>query len=79
LGRENVLKAAEGFTCIFETLTIRAKFGSEDQAVIVYEVKIPGLSKNLTAASLLIFREGLISKIELIYDTRCFTEKEETS
>ena len=79
LGRENVLKAAEGFTRIFETLTIRAKFGSEDQAVIVYEVKIPGLSKNLTAASLLIFREGLISKIELIYDTRCFTEKEETS
>lgn len=79
LGREAVLKAAEGFTRIFETLTIRAKFGSEDQAMIVYEVKIPGLSKNLTAASLLSFREGLISKIELIYDTRCFTEKEETS
>ncbi len=79
LGRKAVLDAAEGFTRIFETLTIRAKFGSEDQAMIVYEVKIPGLSKNLTAASLLSFREGLISKIELIYDTRCFTEKEETS
>lgn len=79
LGREAVLKAAEGFTHIFETLTIRAKFGSEDQAMIVYEVKIPGLSKNLTAASLLSFREGLISKIELIYDTRCFGEPEKTS
>ena len=75
IGREAVLKAAEGFTGIFETLTIRAKFGSEDQAMVVYEVKIPGLTKILQAASLLSFQEGLISKIELIYDTQCLMEK----
>lgn len=79
VGREAVLKAAEGFTGIFESLTIRAKFGSEDQAMIVYEVSIPGLAKNLTAASLLSFKEGLISKIELIYDTKCLTGKKEES
>jgi|GEM_PF-3190065 len=45
--------------------------------MIVYEVSIPGLSKNLTAASLLSFQEGLISKIELIHDTRCLTGKKE--
>jgi hypothetical protein len=54
--REAVLKAAKGFTGIFKTLTIRAKFGSEDQAMIVYDVEIPGLAKNLHAASLLSFR-----------------------
>jgi hypothetical protein len=70
IGREAVLKAAKGFTGIFKSLTIRAKFGSEDQAMIVYDVEIPGLTKNLHAASLLSFREGLISKIELFYDSR---------
>lgn len=69
-GREAVLKVAKGFTGIFKTLTIRAKFGSEDQAMIVYDVEIPGFSKNLHAASLLSFQEGLISKIELFYDSR---------
>ncbi|MEI8124265.1 MAG: nuclear transport factor 2 family protein [Parachlamydiaceae bacterium] len=70
IGKEAVLKAAKGFTGIFKTLTIRAKFGSEDQAMIVYEVEIPGLTKKLHAASLLSFREGLISQIELFYDSK---------
>lgn len=68
-GRESVLKAAEEFAKIFKTLTIRAKFGSEDQAMIVYDVEIPGLTKKLQAASLLSLNDGLISKIELFYDT----------
>ena len=76
-GREAVLKAAKGFTAIFKTLIIRAQFGSEDQAVIVYDVDIPGFAKKLRAASLLSFQDGLISKIELIYDTRCLMEKTE--
>jgi hypothetical protein len=75
MGREAVLKAAQGFTCIFKTLTIHAKFASEDQAMIVYDVEIPGFTKNLRAASLLSFKEGLISKIDLIYDSRCFLEE----
>lgn len=70
IGREAVLNAAKGFTSIFKSLTIVAKFGSEDQAVIVYEVEIPGLAKKLQAASLLSFREGLISQIELFYDSK---------
>lgn len=74
VGREEVLKAAKGFSAIFKTLMIRAKFGSEAQAMIVYDVEIPGLAKDLRAASLLSFQEGLISKIELIYDTRCLME-----
>ncbi len=73
-GIDTVLKAAQGFMGIFKILTIRAKFSSEDQAMIVYDVEIPNFSKALRAASLLSFKGGLISKIELIYDTRCFVE-----
>lgn len=77
IGKEAVLKAATGFSTIFKTLTIRAKFGSENQAVIIYDVEIPNFTKLLRAASLLSFQEGLISKIDLIYNTRCFEEKKE--
>jgi hypothetical protein len=77
VGKEAVLKAAAGFSAIFETLTIRAKFGSENQAVVIYDVKIPSFAKSLRAASLLNFQDGLISKIDLIYDTRWFMEKKE--
>jgi ketosteroid isomerase-like protein len=69
-GREAVLQAAKGFTGIFKSLTICSKFGSEDQAMVVYEIEIPGLPKKLKAASLLSFQEGVISKIELFYDTK---------
>lgn len=69
-GREAVLQAAKGFMGIFKTLIIRAKFGSEDQAMIIYDVEIPGFSKKLHAASLLSFEKGLISKIELFYDSK---------
>lgn len=77
VGKEAVLNAATGFSTIFKSLTIRAKFGSEDQAVVIYDVEIPNFAKPLRAASLLSFQEGLISKIDLIYDTRCFQEKKE--
>lgn len=74
VGKDAVLKAAQGFMVIFKALTIRAKFGSENQAVVVYDVEIPNFAQNLKAVSLLSFQEGLISQIELIYDTRCFVE-----
>lgn len=70
MGRESVLKAAEGFSKVFKSLNIRAQFGSDHQAMIVYEVEIPGLPKKLQAASLLSFQDGLISKIELFYDSK---------
>lgn len=70
IGKEAVLKAAKGFAGIFNNLTIHSKFGSEDQAMIVYEVEIPGLANPLKAASLLSFQSGLISKIELFYDSK---------
>ncbi len=74
MGKEAVLNAAKGFSSIFKTLTIREKFESEDRAMIVYDVEIPGFKKPLRAASLLSFQERLISKIDLIYDTGPFNQ-----
>lgn len=74
-GKEAVLEAAKRFTHIFKSLIIQSKFGSEDQAIVVYEVEIPHFSKNLRAASLLSFKEGLISNIDLIYDTQPLKSK----
>lgn len=78
LGKEAFLKAAKRFSAMFESLTILEKFGSGDQAVIIYEVKIPHLEKPLKAVSWLNFQEGLISKIELIYDRQGLFEPQET-
>ena len=74
-GKEAVLKAAQGFTSIFTMLTIVGKFESETQAVIIYEIEVPHLSKSLRAVSLMNFQEGLISRMELIFDPRALMEK----
>lgn len=71
-GKENVLKAAQSFMKVFKGLTIRSKFWSEEQVVIVYDLEFPNMEKALRAASMLSFKEGLISKIELIYDMGFF-------
>lgn len=69
-GKDAVLSAAKGFSEIFKSLKICSHFGSDNQAVIIYHVEIPGLSKPLEAASLLSFNDGLIAKIQLFYDTK---------
>lgn len=74
-GKEAVVKATSGFMNAFKSLAIRAKFGSGDQAVIIYDTDIPGISNNFPGASLLTFKEGLIVKIELFFDASLFREK----
>lgn len=74
-GKEAVLKATSQFMNTFKSLTIRAKFGAGDQAMIVYNVDIPGIATDFPGASLLSFREGMIVKIQLFYDASLFVEK----
>ena len=76
-GREAVITATSNFTNACQSLTIRAKFGEGDQAMLVYDVDIPGISKSFPGASLLTFRDGLIVRIELFYDGSRFVEKKE--
>ncbi len=72
-GKDAVIEAAIGFMHAFESITIRAKFGTEDQALIVYDIHFPGTEKKLSAAALLSFCDGLIIRNELFYDSSPFT------
>lgn len=74
-GKEAVVKATTGFMNTFKSLSIRAKFGADDQAMIVYDVDIPGIAKDFPGASLLTFRDGLIVRIELFFDASQFRQK----
>lgn len=74
-GKEAVVEAASGFMKMFQSFSMRAKFGAEAQVMIVYDLDIPGISKSFPSASLLSFREELISKIELFFDSSRFLER----
>lgn len=74
-GKEAVIKATTGFMNSFKSLAIRAKFGADDQAIIIYDVDIPGIAKDFPGASLLSFQDGLIIKIELFFDASSFRER----
>lgn len=73
-GKEAVIEAVCNFMQAFNSLTIRAKFGAGDQAMIVYDTDIPGIAKEFPGASLLSFHEGLIARIELFFDGSRFKE-----
>jgi len=76
-GKDAVSTATSNFMQSFTSLTIRSKFGSDDQAMVVYESDIPGVANAFPGASLMTFQDGLITKIELFYDGSFFLEKKE--
>lgn len=76
-GRDAVIEATKNFTNLFNTLTIRAKFSSDDQVMILYDLDVPAPIGIFCVAALLTFRDNLIAKIELIYDARPFEKKKE--
>lgn len=75
--KEAVFEVTRNFMKAIQSLTIRAKFGAGNQAMIVYDVDLPGIAKDFPGASLLSFRDGLIVRIELFYDSRRVVEKKE--
>lgn len=76
-GKEAVVLATSNFMKSFRSLKIRAKFASGDKAMIVYNTDIPGIAEDFPGASMLTFRDGLIVKIELFYDSSRFLAKKE--
>ena len=71
-GKDSVLEATKKFTSFFKTLKIRSKFGSEDQAVIIYDLEFPEPIGLISSTALMTFMGGLVTKIELFYDARPF-------
>jgi hypothetical protein len=75
-GEKAVLDGAEGFMTLFKTLTIRASFGLDDQVMLVYDfVDCPMPTAILRAAALMTFKDGLIIRNELFFDTQTFVKK----
>lgn len=75
-GKDAVVQATTNFMNAFEFLRIRAKFSSGDQAMIIYDVDMPGIT-TISGASLMTFQNGLIVRIELFYDGSRFLEKKQ--
>lgn len=73
-GKEALLEGAEQFASFFKTLTIHAKFGDGDKAVIVYDLDCPSPVGTFRAVALMSFKDELISRIELFYDARPFEQ-----
>lgn len=74
-GKSAIVEATKNFTNMFKTLKIRSKFGGEDQAVIIYD--LDSLVGHISSSSLMTFKDGLVTKIELFYDARPFVTKKE--
>lgn len=71
-GIDALVENTGNFMKAFNSLIIRSKFSSGDQAVIVYDVDIPAISSQFPGVSLLTFQNGLIAKIELFFDASPF-------
>ncbi len=72
VGKEQVLKAVEGFAQFFTGLTIREVLGGGSQAVVIYDVDFPAPMPSCPSAALVSTQAGQIERIELFYDARPF-------
>lgn len=76
-GKTPVLESIKAFSDSLKSLAIRSKFESGDQAVIVYDIEHPSPVGLNRTASLLTINNGLITKIELFYDSAPFASQKE--
>ena len=73
-GQASALEAMKRFSSLARSITIRTKFGSESQAMVAYEVDFGDPIGICRSATLMSFRDGLISRIETFYDARPFEQ-----
>lgn len=73
IGKEAIVEKLKKGAAFFKTLTIRAKFGSGNQTMLVIDLEFPGSSEKMRSASLMTFQNGLITRIELFFDTKAKT------
>ncbi len=71
-GKEAVLAAVGQFMNYLKGMTIRARFASENQAVLIYDAQFPGMADLLRSTAFFTFKDDLIVRIELFFDTRPF-------
>ena len=73
-GKESVLRAVTGFATLLRSLRVNVIFGSEDQAMVNYDVDFGDPFGNVRSAALISCKDNLIARIELFFDARPFKE-----
>lgn len=75
-GKNAYLESIEKFFLpSFNELTIRAKFASGDQAMLVFDLDCPAPIGILRTAVLISFKDDLITRIEAFFDPRPIVAK----
>ncbi len=71
-GKEAVLGAAQRLMNFIQSIQVHAKFGSEDQAMLSYDMDFAEPIGVCRAAALMTFKDGLIVRNELFFDASPF-------
>jgi hypothetical protein len=71
-GKEAVLGAVTKFAAQLNSLSVNIGFGSEEQAMVNYDVDFGPPFGICRTAALLTFQENLIARLELFFDARPF-------
>lgn len=74
-GKEAVLEAANRLFPLIRSIKVHAKLGSDDQAMLTYDMDFAEPVGICRAAALMTFKDGLIARSELFFDARPFTAK----
>ncbi|HXN74648.1 MAG TPA: nuclear transport factor 2 family protein [Candidatus Acidoferrales bacterium] len=73
--KKAVLEAAGKLSKILEGIEVHTKFGSGNQAVLTYDMLFPKPIGVCRAAAVMTFKDGLIVRNELFFDTQPFHTK----
>jgi hypothetical protein len=76
-GKEAVVSAIKGFMTVAKKVAINASFGNGDQVMLAYEVDFPAPIGTIPSATLMTFKDGFITRIQLFYDARPFETKKD--
>ncbi len=71
-GKESVLRAVTGFASLLRNLRVNVSFGSEEQAMVNYDVDFGDPFGIVRSAALITCKGNLIVRIELFFDARPF-------
>ena len=74
-GKAAVLAAVKPLLNLIKSIKVHAKFGSEDQAMLTYDMEFSPPIGVTRAAVLMTFKDSLIARSELFFDPRPFVKK----
>lgn len=74
-GKDKYMPMLRSFITMFKSITIRNVFEKDDKEMVVYDLNCMPPMGSVRAAALFTIKDGLISEIELFYDTNPFQQK----